>query len=39
MFYVNRGSQLGVLVPPRGTRLNIKGYEDPCVTEQLIYLL
>jgi len=25
--------------PPRGTRLNIKGYEDPWVTEQLIYLL
>jgi len=27
------------LVPPRGTRLNIKWYEDPWVTEQLIYLL
>jgi len=36
---VDRGSQPGVLVPPRGTRLNIKGYEDPWVTEQLMYLL
>ena len=35
----SRGSQPGVLVPPRGTRLNIKGHEDPWVTEQLIYLL
>jgi len=38
-FRLEQDSQPGVLAPPRGTRLNIKGYEDPWVTEQLIYLL
>jgi len=39
LFHYFRGSQPGVLVPLGGMRLNIKGYEDPWVTEQLIYLL